>query len=180
MRPWLTIALTVTAFQAFAADPPVDGEQTQAQAYCTHKAAVISTRVFVFSQSQNIPAARRQFNAYQEKAMLRHREATEDALQWLSDNAVNVDREIAKARRSGESAATVANNVSIEALANCQANRVAQIRRSGALEAERNATLAEYKSRCPWIEDIQNKSPDDLARICPARNSSDGSARPGG
>jgi hypothetical protein len=150
MRPWLTIALTVTALQAFAADPPAKDELTQAQAYCGHKAEVISQRIFAFSRAQNDSAARRKFNAYQEKATARNSEATEDALRWLSDNAVNVDRQIAKARRGGEqAAATLANNISIEALEGCQSNRIAHIRRLSALEAARNETLAENEAPLP-------------------------------
>jgi hypothetical protein len=147
MRPWLTIALTLTALQAFAADPAVDGERTQAQVYCAHKSEVVNLRVFIFSSEKSNAAARRRFNAYQEKAKLRNVEATADALQWLSDNAENVDREIAKSRRGGAQAAeTLANNLAIQAIENCQANRIAHIRRASALEAEKNATLTEPKS----------------------------------
>lgn len=137
MRPWLAVALTVVSFPTFAEDPPVKDERALAQAYCSHKSQVISRRVFTFSTSKSDATARREFSTYEEKAKRQNSEATEHALQWLSDNADTVDKAISKVRRAGgKGADTLANEISFEALAGCAPARIAEIRRAATVKAQ--------------------------------------------
>lgn len=138
MRLWFTIALTVTTFSAFAADPPVPGELGQAQSYCSDKSDVISRRVYTYSREKSDASARRKFSVYEEQAMARNSEATVEALRWLNDNAERVDKAISKVRRGNKQggAESLANEIAIEALEGCRSTRIAQIRRAKALEVE--------------------------------------------